>query len=599
VIDVRFRERAEVRGAGRNLTAARRFEERLRALVERVGAGEIEPLVPGVSQEKLDRIAGRARRAAGPTPNLASWYRLTLPHGTDVSRAVARLERSSLVEVAAPVPERAPVPATPDFSAEQLYLDPAPVGTDAEFTLADPRTRGAGVRIVDVEYAWIENHEDLMLPPSFDFGEGEFVEDLWSSGNEDHGTAVVGIMSARDNGFGVTGGVPDASIHGLSPTTSDDVYNLGGALGFLLDKVGPGDVVLVEQQVWGPELEYVPAEWEQPVFDAIKALSNKGAVVVEAGANGGRNLDHVVMLGRFDRSVRDSDAILVASGTASRAPTATTSRGSRLDLQGHGVGVVTTGYGTRQGGDPTVRYSNTFNATSAASPIVVNAVVAILSYLKATGQQPLSADELVALLRETGTPQTGSGQIGPLPDAAAALRKIEVDPPSVHAERIGDSVTIAADDGWGRGVETIEYRIDDGAWATYDAPLGAAGVGKVAYRATDLNGNTSEPRTLVVTPEAIEPEPDLTPPETRIKVKRKKVFTRGKRPAKVRATIEASEVGSTLRCRVDKKPWSECDSPVTFRLKRGGHKLWAYAVDPAGNADPTPAKVKVKVKRRR
>lgn len=87
---------------------------------------------------------------------------------------------------------------------------------------------------------------------------------------------------------------------------------------------------------------------------------------------------------------------------------------------------------------------------------------------------------------------------------------------------------------------------------------------------------------------------DTMPPETsRIKGARRVV--RGKR-AKYR--FSSSELGSTFECRVDEKAFKPCASPFKLRTKRlrpGRHKLLVRAVDPAGNADPTPARKRLKV----
>ena len=41
-----------------------------------------------------------------------------------------------------------------------------------------------------------------------------------------------------------------------------------------------------------------------------------------------------------------------------------------------------------------------------------------------------------------------------------------------------------------------------------------------------------------------------------------------------------------------------CDSPFKEKFQRGRHHFEVVAVDPAGNADPTPATADFKVKRK-
>jgi serine protease len=152
----------------------------------------------------VELLTARARSRSGRvTPDVASWYRVTLPANVDVESVLAEFRASPVVAHAAVAPTAARPPSTPDFFAQQAYLRPAPQGTDAEFSLRDPRTRGAGVRIVDLEYYWTADHEDLNLPATVDLGGAAFPQ--YSVFNDDHGTSVFGIMVADENGFGVTG----------------------------------------------------------------------------------------------------------------------------------------------------------------------------------------------------------------------------------------------------------------------------------------------------------------------------------------------------------------------------------------------------------
>lgn len=84
---------------------------------------------------------------------------------------------------------------------------------------------------------------------------------------------------------------------------------------------------------------------------------------------------------------------------------------------------------------------------------------------------------------------------------------------------------------------------------------------------------------------------DTAPPETDI-------ARRMLRPAKRRVTffLRASEPDSTFLCRIDKRAFSPCRSPKTYRhLGRGWHAFRAAAVDPAGNVDPSPAVTRFKI----
>lgn len=81
---------------------------------------------------------------------------------------------------------------------------------------------------------------------------------------------------------------------------------------------------------------------------------------------------------------------------------------------------------------------------------------------------------------------------------------------------------------------------------------------------------------------------DAIPPQTRIG---KTNIDRDSGKAKF--NFSASEAGSSFRCKLDRKPFRSCRSPKTYRgLDSGKHVFKVKALDPAKNADTTPAKKK-------
>jgi serine protease len=435
VLEVKVHAAAAVRGSGDALRGARGADlAPVRAVLRRHGAVGLTPLLPGETLAALAGPVAAARQRSGkPVPDMASWYHLTLPASADAATALRELTALPTVATAYPAPEPAPPPATPDFTAMQGYQRPAPQGVDADRARQDPRSRGAGIRVVDLEYDWNPFHEDLQLDWSSDLGGTRFPR--YTGFADEHGTAVFGELVARDNGFGVTGGVPDAGMSGISPvqrlSNGQTSYRPGAAMSHLATVLSPGDVVLIEQQTPGPNggTRYVPAEWVQSVFDATSLLTQLGVIVVATGGNGGENLDAPEFQGRFTRSVRDSGSIIVGAGSSTnRSRLSFSVYGSRVDLQGWGHNITTTGSnGNLQGGTASanlnIRYTRSFGGTSGAGPIVTGAVVALQSYLKATGRPVGTARQLNDVLKATGTPQGGdtSQRIGPLPDLRAAL----------------------------------------------------------------------------------------------------------------------------------------------------------------------------------
>ncbi len=94
------------------------------------------------------------------------------------------------------------------------------------------------------------------------------------------------------------------------------------------------------------------------------------------------------------------------------------------------------------------------------------------------------------------------------------------------------------------------------------------------------------------------PPRDTKPPQTTLAARPAAVlWTRGAR-RRIVLRFAASERGSTFRCKLDRAPFRPCASPRPFLLAPGRHAIRVRAVDSAGNADPTPALVRVTVRRR-
>ena len=227
------------------------------------------------------------------------------------------------------------VPATPDYQGEQGYRLSAPEGVGASDVTAVAGADGAGVAIVDIEYNWVLDHEDLELDASANIDSAPLY-DPYPVDEGNHGTAVLEILGGRPNAYGVTGLVPEATLLVAPAMTTSHGYNVARAVNLAAQILGPGDVILIEQQsyVCGGS-NFGPVEWNPPVFDAIATATALGIVVVEAAGNGAVDLDAPACGGWFDRSVRDSGAIIVGAGEpGSRARLSFSSYGSRVDLQG-------------------------------------------------------------------------------------------------------------------------------------------------------------------------------------------------------------------------------------------------------------------------
>jgi hypothetical protein len=88
------------------------------------------------------------------------------------------------------------------------------------------------------------------------------------------------------------------------------------------------------------------------------------------------------------------------------------------------------------------------------------------------------------------------------------------------------------------------------------------------------------------------PGVDTAPPQTKI------VKGPGSKLAKgiAKFRFRSSESGSTFLCKLDRKKAKRCRSPKRYRkLKAGRHTFKVWAIDAAGNKDPTPARRKFRV----
>jgi hypothetical protein len=390
-----------------------------------------------VPEEQLDAL--RAQGIANTGQDLYDMnnvHRLRIDGG-NVWQVSAALEALPGIYRARPVPLPPPLPTPAQYTQE--YRSPSawtPTGTGNNYLRIAPGGDGAGVMICDLEYAWNYTHADISRAAGSQINTD--VADPFS--DDRHGTAVIGILSADENGWGIDGLCPQADLrtcgtyYGTPPT-----FNPAGAIMVAISHMPSGSVLLLEQQ-WDyadpgtTREDFIPIEWytdtwpnaqsANAVYAAIQLAAANRMYVVEAGGNGGIDTDALTWVG-------DSGAMIVGAGGALEDPTdgypaddlerlSFSSFGSRFDVQGWGENVVTTGYGDlhQEGSTNNFDYTHTFSGTSSASAHVAAGVAAYAAFVQSSGG-PIDADELRHRFRTRSTPQATSGlagHIGPRPD---------------------------------------------------------------------------------------------------------------------------------------------------------------------------------------
>ena len=259
---------------------------------------------------------------------------------------------------------------------------------------------GEGVNIAVVDDGMYYAHEDLAdnvnttLNHNYNTGVTDST-DIYHR-YEHHGTNVAGVIAARDNGVGVRGVAPRATIYGynyLTPAAQQEmVQDINEADAMARNRV----VTAVSNNSWGPVggpwLGRATQFWKLAIDSGVReGYDGKGTFYLFAGGNGGRghleNPDGTLVGGYIDNVKGRGDdsnlnelanyyavtAVCAVNDQDNRIPYS--EKGSNLwvcapsgDLPEH-PGIVTA--------ENSDRYRNDFDGTSAATPAVAG-VAALL-----------------------------------------------------------------------------------------------------------------------------------------------------------------------------------------------------------------------------
>ncbi|PEC85896.1 S8 family peptidase [Bacillus cereus] len=394
-------------------------------------------LFTSVSPEQIQNLEVKAPNHV--STSLLNYYILQTQNSGHEEELVDKLKTSSLIEdVYMKKQEKITPPEVQPLSVffnpnnnpryeKQGYLEAAPYGINAPFAWGVQGSKGSDVTFVDMEYGWLLNHEDLVHQDI----------ELMSGRNIDqhvgHGTSVLGIVSSEDNKVGNIGIAPKAKAKVISQIRDNGQYNTADAILSAVNQLEAGDVLLLEAQASfdGYGDKYLPVEVQPDIFDAIRAGTDKGVVIIEAGANGWNDLDQFKdrngkqILNRNSKDFKDSGAIMVGAGSSSFPHERMwfSNYGSRIDVYGWGENVDTTT--AEQSRSAINLYTPSFSGTSSASPIIAGAATLVQSIAKENLGQPYRPSELRAILsnQNTGTKSKDpyADKIGVLPDLKSIL----------------------------------------------------------------------------------------------------------------------------------------------------------------------------------
>ncbi|UDW03845.1 S8 family serine peptidase (plasmid) [Bacillus cereus] len=405
----------------------------------------INRLFSSLNPKEIKNLGREINDSEHISSNLLNYYIVENQDDIDVQALLVKFEKSSLIETAylqeeeTPPQERLPNLSVNPYDEPRLtrqgYLEPAPLGINAPYAWSINGGDGKGTTFVDMEYGWLLSHEDLVNQKI------ELMSGQNKSEHHDHGTSVLGIVSAEDNNIGGIGIAPKAKVKVVSQIRDNGTYNTADAILSAVNNMQAGDILLLEAQAtydgYGDK-NYFPVEVKPDIFDAIRMGTNKGIIIIEAGANGGNDLDQFrdrngkQVLNRNSPDFKDSGAIMVGAASA-RVPhkrSYFSNYGSRVDVYGWGNAVDTTD--AKPSEFITNLYTSSFAGTSSASPIIAGAAASIQGIAKNNQGRVYTPRQLRDILSDssTGTKSNDptSDKIGVLPDLKAILSKLGFSP---------------------------------------------------------------------------------------------------------------------------------------------------------------------------
>lgn len=389
-----------------------------------------------ISNEKLFEMEQRAKELKNDVVairNLQTIFKINFENPTNERKLLlaAKLEQlkivryCDLVSLTPIAPPTDILPVTPSYVANQGYIQANP-GVNMQHAW-DLGFSGQGIKMRDIEYGFNKNHEE-MNSTNTSIATGMTISSSATLDYTEHGTGVFGILYADNGTYGITGLAHGATELVLFPEWQQTGYNRVFAVSSAINSSTFGDVIVFEMQAEGATgtgNNYVPAEYQQLIWDLTKAATDSGILIVAAAGNGNQNLDSVSYQNYTNRG--NSGAIIVGAGSPdlNHNRLSYSTYGTRVDLHAWGNNVQSTGKieGLSYfmiGNDINQSYI-TFNGTSAATPIVASCAAVLQSYYFSLYNTFMTPAAMRNVLVTTGIPQGTGGNIGPMPNMQTAM----------------------------------------------------------------------------------------------------------------------------------------------------------------------------------
>ena len=235
-----------------------------------------------------------------------------------------------------------------------------------------PTYTGSGINVAVVDDGMHHQHEDLTdnVLTSFNHNYDPDLTDIYHP-FEDHGTAVAGLIAAKDNSLGMRGVAPEAKIYGYNYLVEQSDENEANAMS------RNAATTAISNNSWGPgdsgRPEPATELWEAAVKDGVtNGYGGKGVFYAWAAGNGGDDDDYSTL----DEYSNFYAVTAVCAVGPDDKRSEYSELGSNLWVCGpsNSGRVGQPGIATTDNGH---RYRGNFGGTSAATPIV-SGVVALI-----------------------------------------------------------------------------------------------------------------------------------------------------------------------------------------------------------------------------